>query len=46
MTPEAMLDGCKVADGKETVEFELNNGTLPDFSCSRSSLVLEAGVDL
>ena len=41
-----MLDGSKVAGGKETVEFELNNETFPDFSCSGSSLVLEAGVDL
>ena len=44
--PEAMLDGSKVAGGKETVEFELNNETFPDFNCSGSSLVLEAGVDL
>ena len=44
--PEAMLDGCKVAGGKETVEFELNNETFPDFSCCGSSLVLKAGVDL
>ena len=41
-----MLDSSEVAGGKETVEFELNNETFPDFSCSRSSLVLEAGVDL
>ena len=38
--------GSKVAVGKETVEFELNNEAFPDFSCSRSSLVLKAGVDL
>ena len=44
--PEAILDGFKVAGGKETVEFELNNETSNDFSCSGSSLVLEAGVDL
>ena len=44
--PEAILDSSKVAGGKETVEFELNNETFPDFSCSGSSLVLEAGVDL
>ena len=44
--PEAMLDGFKVAGGKETVEFELNNETFPDFSSSGRSLVLEAGVDL
>ena len=44
--PEAMLDGFKVAGGKETVEFELNNETFPDFSSSGSSLILEAGVDL
>ena len=41
-----MLGGSKVAGGKETVEFELNNETFPDFSCSGSSLVLESGVDL
>ena len=44
--PEAMLDSSKVADGKETVEFELNNETCPNFSCSGSSLILEVGVDL
>ena len=44
--PEAMLDGSKVAGGKETVEFELNNETCPNFSCSGSSLILEVGVDL
>ena len=43
---EVMLDGSKVAGGKETVELELINGTFPDFSCSGSSLVLESGVDL
>ena len=43
---EVMLDGSKVAGGKETVEFELNNETFPDFSCSGSLLVLESGVDL
>ena len=42
--PEAILDGFKVAGGKETVEFEFNNETFPDFSSSGSSLVLEAGV--
>ena len=44
--PEAMFDGFKVAGGKETVEFELNNETFSDFSSSGSSLVLEPGVDL
>ena len=44
--PEAMLDGFKVAGGKETVEFELNNETFSDFSSSGSSLVLEAGIGL
>ena len=44
--PEAMLDGSKFAGGKETVEFESNNESFPDFSCSGSSLVLEVGVDL
>ena len=41
-----MLDDSKVASGKETGKFELNNDTLPDFSCSGSLLVLEASVDL
>ena len=41
-----MLDGSKVAGGKETVQFELNNETFPHFSCSRSLLVLKACVDL
>ena len=41
-----MFDGFKVAGGKETVEFELNNETFPDFSSSGSLLVLEPGVDL
>ena len=31
--PEAMLDGSKVSGGNETVEFELNNETFPDFGC-------------
>ena len=44
--PEAMLDSSKVAGGKETVEFELNNETCPNFSCSGSSLILEVDVDL
>ena len=44
--PEAMFDGSKVAGGNKTVEFELNNNTFPDFSCSGILLVLEAGVDL
>ena len=43
---EAMLDGSKVTSGKETVEFELNNETFANFSCSGSSLVLETGVNL
>ena len=30
----------------KNVQFELNNETFADFSCSGSSLVLEAGVDL
>ena len=32
-----MLDGYKVARGKESVEFELNSETFSDFSCSGSS---------
>ena len=44
--PEAMLDGSTVAGGKGTVEFEMNNETFPDFSCTGSFLVLEAGIDL
>ena len=44
--PEAMLDRSKVAGRKETIEFDLNNETFPDFNCSGSSLVLEAGTDL
>ena len=44
--PEAMLDGSKVAGGKETVRFELNSETFPNFSCSGNSLALETGVDL
>ena len=31
--PEAMLDGSNVSGGNETVEFELNYETFPDFSC-------------
>ena len=41
-----MSVGFKVVDGKETVEFEQNNETFPNFSSFGSSLVLEAGVDL
>ena len=44
--PEAMLDGSTDAGGKGTVEFEMNNETFPDFSCTGSLLVLEAGIDL
>ena len=41
-----MLDGYKVARGKESVEFELNSETFSDFSCSGSSWELEPVVDL
>ena len=41
-----MLDCSKVAGGKEIVELGLNSVTFPNFSCSGSSLDLEAGVDL
>ena len=43
---EAMLDGSKVAGGKETVECELNNETFPDFCSFGNSLVLKVGNDL
>ena len=44
--PFGQLDSFKVAGGQGTVEFELDNETFHYLSCSGSSLVLEAGVDL
>ena len=44
--PFGQLDSFKVAGGKGTVEFELNNETFPNLTSSGSSLVLEADVDL
>lgn len=41
-----MLDGSKVAGGKESVKFELNSETFSSFSCSGSSSELEPVLDL